>query len=240
VPWGCQAGFRSLALICETIKITGFLFCFLVVSSSAAALGAELSGQVVATMNSGRYTYLQLEKNGGRQWVAVPAILLRVGDEVDVRPGITMRAFSSPTLRLTFEEIIFSPGVKTIAARVAGADAGTPGSPAAAATLEKATGDAIYTIEELFARKSDLDGQEVVVIGKVVKISQHNGKLWIRIIDGTGSRKRGNHKLIVTSEQGAENGDIITVKGIVRADKSIGSFTYDVVVEDAAIEKKTI
>ena len=39
----------------------------------------SLSGKVVETMNSGGYTYVSLESNGKKTWVAVPATAVKVG-----------------------------------------------------------------------------------------------------------------------------------------------------------------
>jgi hypothetical protein len=71
---------------------------------------AVLSGKVVETMNSGGYTYVNIEKDGKRGWVAVPTTEVKVGDEVDLLPGAEMGPFTSPSLNRTFDKIIFSGG----------------------------------------------------------------------------------------------------------------------------------
>ena len=65
------------------------------------------------TMNSGGYTYICLEKDGKKSWVAVPPTQVKVGQEIKVRPGMQMGKFTSNTLKRTFEEIVFSPGLVT-------------------------------------------------------------------------------------------------------------------------------
>jgi hypothetical protein len=71
----------------------------------------SLSGKVVETMNSGGYTYVSLENNGKKTWVAVPATAVKVGQQVACLPGMEMKNFTSKTLNRTFDSIIFSGGI---------------------------------------------------------------------------------------------------------------------------------
>jgi hypothetical protein len=98
-----------------------------------------LAGKVVETMNAGSYTYISLEKDGKKGWIAVPVTEVAVGQEVQVKPGTEMGPFSSKTLKRSFDNIIFSPGLVTEAKNQAtqgqpGAEAATtlpPGHPVA-------------------------------------------------------------------------------------------------------------
>ena len=71
----------------------------------------SLSGKVVETMNSGGYTYVSLEHDGKKTWVALPATPVKVGQEVTCQPGMEMKNFTSKTLNRTFASIIFSGGI---------------------------------------------------------------------------------------------------------------------------------
>ncbi len=73
--------------------------------------GGALSGKVVETMNSGGYTYVCLEKNGQKTWVAMPQTKVAVGQEVTCKPGMVMPNFTSKTLNRTFDSIVFSEGL---------------------------------------------------------------------------------------------------------------------------------
>lgn len=77
----------------------------------ATPAGSSLSGKVAETMNSGGYTYVCLENNGKRTWVAIPQTAVKVGQEVNCQPGMEMKNFTSKTLNRTFEGIIFSGGL---------------------------------------------------------------------------------------------------------------------------------
>jgi predicted lipoprotein len=72
-----------------------------------------LEGKVVETMNAGSYTYISLEKDGKKGWVAVPFTEVAVGQEIKVKPGTEMGLFSSKTLKRSFDNITFSPGLVT-------------------------------------------------------------------------------------------------------------------------------
>jgi hypothetical protein len=64
------------------------------------------------------------------------------------------------------------------------------------------------------------------------------GKNWLHIQDGTGDLAKNTHDLVVTSADIAEKGAIISLEGILAADKDFGSgYRYDVIVEDAVLMK---
>lgn len=81
-------------------------------AANTAPAGISLSGKVVETMNSGGYTYISLENNGTKTWVAIPATAVKVGQMVTCQPGAEMKNFTSKTLNRTFESIIFSGGIR--------------------------------------------------------------------------------------------------------------------------------
>lgn len=73
--------------------------------------GKPIKGKVLETMNSGGYTYLQVQAPEGAVWVAIPESKVTTGQEVDCRPGMTMTNFQSKSLNRTFDRIIFSSGI---------------------------------------------------------------------------------------------------------------------------------
>ena len=101
---------------------------------------AILSGKVVEAIQVQSYTYLLIEKDGKKGWAAIPSAEVKVGEQVDLIPGVDMGQFTSTSLKRTFDSIHFSAGIK----QAGGADAAaalppghpkTPGAPAAAAAL---------------------------------------------------------------------------------------------------------
>ncbi len=73
--------------------------------------GQAIKGKVVETMNAGGYTYLQLDSDQGKVWVAIPETKVEKGKEVTASPGMVMANFESKTLKKTFDVIVFSPGL---------------------------------------------------------------------------------------------------------------------------------
>jgi hypothetical protein len=244
-----------------------------------AAPGADgkLSGTVLETMDSGGYTYLQIDTGLSKPWVAIPQATVKVGDKVDCQPGMVMKNFSSKTLDKTFDTIVFSSGLGGAAAASQGgmmggmgnpqkkgatmggndsfasavqAEGGRPAiqQPAAESggslgaitpfteiKVEKASGENGYTVEEIFSQREELNGKTVVIQGKVVKFSPMiMGMNWIHLQDGTGDPTSNTHDLVITTSEEVTNGDVITVEGVLAANKDFGAgYKYEAIVEKA-------
>ena len=74
--------------------------------------GAGHKGKVVSTMNSGGYTYVEVEENGQKLWVAVMETQVKAGDIVEFPDSPPMLNFQSKSLKRTFDKIIFAPGLR--------------------------------------------------------------------------------------------------------------------------------
>lgn len=106
--------------------------------------------------------------------------------------------------------------------------------------VEKAAGENGHTVEEVFTDNTKLDGKTIRVQGKIVKFSPSiMGKNWIHLQDGTGDPLKNTHDLVITtSAQPPKDQEVITVEGIVRANKDFGAgYSYVVIVEEAQIVK---
>lgn len=226
------------------------------------------SGTVIETMNASGYTYMLVENGAGKTWVAIPATTVAEGDKVDYYLGMVMEKFTSKTLNRSFDNLVFSPGMvgqkdgvvqqpaqddsfaAALNAEKSTVPAPTPvmeksaGSAGAIAPLEeisipKATATNGYTVGEIFAGATDLADQKVQVHGKVVKFSPMiMGKNWIHLQDGSGDPMQNSHDLVVTSGETVEVGSIVTVEGILAADKDFGAgYKYAAIIEEAVIVK---
>jgi len=216
------------------------LILVLVTLAAAPLAFAEeeaIRGVVAETMNSGAYTYILLDRQGEKEWFAVPESLVKVGDEIQISPGMQMGSYESPTLKRTFDKIVFSPGISGVLKRVV-SNADDKADSQEVVKVAKADGPDAYTIAEIFEKKDSLNGKKVVVRGKVVKSSEYDGLQWLRLVDGTGSSKRGDHKLVVTTAQSAAKDEVVTASGIVKVGKAYGALTYEVIVEEARLVKQ--
>ncbi len=207
---------------------------------------SSLSGKVVETMNSGGYTYVNLEKDGNTIWVALPGAEVTVGQEISCAPGMVMNDFQSKTLNRSFDTIVFSSGI--LGGRSNGTDSKAKGSKGVEAAaekkaetiqVEKASGSDAYTVAELHEKSTDLNTKSVTVRGQVVKVSPEiMGKNWIHIQDGSGNAAEGTNDILVTSQELPSVGDIVTVQGTLSRDKDFGSgYKYAVIMEEAHIKK---
>ncbi len=207
----------------------------------------EISGKVVESMAGGAYTYALLEKDGKKTWVAMPETKVVIGQELVFYGGSEMRNFKSKTLGRTFEKIFFcnAPEKKIggesdgeMAGKASVGSAGVITAVSEPIKVEKATGNSAHTVEELYTAKASLDGKEISVKGKVVKVSVGiMDKNWIHVQDGSGDPKEMTNNLVVTSQDLPKVGDIVVVNGTLRADKNFGGgYRYEVIVEEATIK----
>ncbi|NNE62930.1 MAG: hypothetical protein HKN34_02495 [Gammaproteobacteria bacterium] len=68
-------------------------------------------GKVIEALNSAGYTYIQVEENGKRVWLAAPQSAVEAGQLISWNSTSPMRNFNSPSLNRTFDEIYFVSGI---------------------------------------------------------------------------------------------------------------------------------
>ncbi|MFW5906226.1 MAG: DNA-binding protein [Desulfobia sp.] len=106
-------------------------------------------------------------------------------------------------------------------------------------SVEKSSAENGYTIGEIYSEAGELDGEEVRVRGKVVKVLPNiMGKTWVHLQDGTGSAGENTHDLVFTSEEDnmPGKGQEVEMQGVLAKDKDFGAgYSYKVIVEKAEI-----
>lgn len=204
----------------------------------------ELAGKVVETMDSGSYTYIQIETAHGKKlWVAVPKMKVTKGQHMSFIPGGVMVNFESKTLHRTFDEIIFSAGPlnkqQTDSEMKSSGSKGKVVATTENIKVEKASGENAYTIEEVYKNSERLNHKNVVIKAKVVKVSSNiMDRNWLHIQDGTGDPAKGTRDLVVTTKDLPSVGDVVTVSGTLAKDKDFGAgYNYNVIVESATVGK---
>ena len=236
----------------------------------AAIPPAPVTGKVLESMDAAGYTYINVETETGEKWIAVNLSAVEVGEKITFMDGMVMQNFFSKSLDRTFPEIVFSSGLVGKGATPpgmppagTGADSfsqalsseGTALAPAAGEMVtgskkavvefaeikvDKAPGENSYTVAEIFSKATELNGQTIVVRGKVMKVSPRiMGRNWIHIQDGTGSPEESTHDLVITtSVEAGPDWDIITMEGVLAANKDFGSgYSYSVIIEDATVKE---
>ena len=221
-----------------------------VASADAAALaGKPISGKIVETMDAAGYTYVLVDTGDLQVWAAGPRTAVKVGENVVLTGGTPMEKFHSQTLDRTFDVVIFVGSLKgsggvASAPRGSGIQQAIPGhetsaekaTPAAAVDLtdiQKISGG--NTVAELFSAKEELADTEVSVRGRVVKFNAGiMGRNWLHIQDGSGSE--GSNDLTVTTDDTAQLGDLVVIKGTLKTNQDFGhGYSYDILVEQAKV-----
>lgn len=241
-----------LALIALSLSVTSVAIAMPDMKPAAEAVGQSvpISGKVLEFMNSSGYTYLLLDINGSREWVAVPEMYIENGDDIELHAGTQMGEFTSKPLGRTFSNIIFSAGptARFLEKRKVSAHKGTdmtlpaPGKKVAGGKVveglkvDKAIGENAYTVAELFVKREDLQDKIIAVRGQVVKVSVGiMGRNWVHLMDGSG--EKSNNKLVVTTKDEPNTGDIVTATGIFHNNVDFGGgYQYAVIMEDASIK----
>jgi hypothetical protein len=227
---------------------------------------SAIRGQVLEVQNVEGYTYLRLKTRDGEVWAAVSTAAVKPGAVVDIGNPMTMENFESATLKKRFDRIIFGSIVEK-GAKDSPPKAGTPvaagtmfppplpatasamasAHPKAAAPLKaekvekvaKASGPEARTVAELVKGKAGLKDKTVVVQARVVKVNNGiMGTNWWPLQDGSGTAQDSSHDVLVTTQDTAVVGDLVTVRGTVRTDVTLGAgYAFDVMVEDAKSSK---
>ncbi len=105
--------------------------------------------------------------------------------------------------------------------------------------VEKAQGENAYTVGEIYEKSPDLNGKKIIVKAKVVKVLPNiMGRNWLHVQDGSGDPSQKTHDLVVTTSEMAQQGDIVTIEGLMVANKDFGSgYKYNALLEDAVITR---
>jgi hypothetical protein len=92
------------------------------------------------------------------------------------------------------------------------------------------------TVESVYREMKQLEGKQVTVTGKVVKVN--NGIMrrnFVHVQDGTGDKNSNN--LIVTSKQTANVGNNVTITGTVVLGTDFGmGYKYPLLIEKSSIK----
>lgn len=215
---------------------------------SSMAAASQLSGTVTETMNTGGYTYVQIDTGTKKIWAAGPETKVKVGDKVVMPPGAAMNNYHSKTLNRDFDTVYFVAAIMKEGEMQTGAAPGMtpPGQPGVgskisaskmeikAGTIKKAKDG--ETVGDVYKNKQQLVGKKVAVRGKIVKFTpQIMGKNWLHIQDGTGAP--GANDLTVTTAATVKQGDVALVTGVLAVDKDFGyGYKYGVILEDAEVK----
>jgi len=198
-------------------------------------------GEVKEVLQTTQYTYLLVDENGNKKWLATTRMEAKPGEEYFYNDGYEMVNFKSNELNRTFASVYFLDRVGKTAEEIQQGSF-SPGSEPKKAEVRKyelqiPKAEGGISIAELFEMKSDYNGKVVKISGKVVHYNPGiMNKNWIHLQDGTAFGDKFD--LTATSDTEVKVGDIITLKGTVVLDKDFGAgYFYDVLLADAQLVK---
>jgi len=189
-------------------------------------------------MDSGGYTYLNVDEGNDNYWLAIPTTAVNVGETFFYNGGMIMKNFESKALKRTFEEIKFVDGIRKTKDQVVKKEIENPhnnskkeGLSVSDYKLEKNVSD--IKLESIFSDKEAFANKEIEVKGIVVKVNKNiMDRNWIHIVDGT--KAAGKSSLAITSQDLVKVGDTVTFKGKLILDKDFGyNYVYEIILEEA-------
>ena len=207
-----------------------------------------IRGAVLETMNSGGYTYVFMETDKDKRWVAGRQADVLVGDVIQTTLGMAMSDFESKSLNRTFDVVYFVDRLENLSAPAL--PEGHPsmpmpeGHPSIDGAVEAVSTDIKVAelkpgqdIAWVYANKDAQAGQQISLRGKVVKYNDGIlGWNFIHIQDGSGDATDGSNDLIVTSKTATAVGETVVLTGTIILNKDFGAgYSFPVLMEDASI-----
>ena len=95
----------------------------------------------------------------------------------------------------------------------------------------------VKTISDLYQQRATLNGQQVTLRGKVIKVNNLiMDRNWVHLQDGSGDAADGSNAITITTQDKAQINDQVTVTGTLAVDLDFGSgYKYPLLVEKATI-----
>lgn len=195
------------------------------------------AAKVTEKIDASNYTYLRVNEKNKTYWIAVTSMDIQKGDMVYFSQAMEMKNFKSESLNRTFESILFVQDASKFPNQKPGSNPHSNLTNQSNEQINIETPEDGKTVEQIYAEKMELKGRTVKVRGKVIKINQNiMNRNWVHLQDGTGDER--SFDLVITTQDLANAGDIITVEGTVAVDKDFGSgYFFPVIVEEAKIVK---
>lgn len=205
-------------------------------ASLFAAKGDVYTGVVVDILNGGGYTYLQIEDNFKKtHWAALEGVNIDKGVEVRFTEEMRAEKFESKTLNRTFENLIFASNLQY---RTKTPEAGNLAMITQVVKESPYKQNGTLSVQEVIEKRENFKGKSVSIRGRVVKASSNIlERNFIHIQDGTADGEEVG-RVVFTSKELPNVGDIVTAKGVVSVDKNFGSgYVYKIIVENTSFTK---
>jgi len=197
--------------------------------------------EIIPTAN---YTFLNVNEGDKNFWIAINSNDKKVGETYYFIGGLLKKNFESKALNKTFDELYL---VGNLVSANHGNQTKLPDTQNENTDLTKASvsnsvaqnivrQNGSIKISEIVDNPKKYEGQTVQIDGECTKINMGiMGKNWIHLKDGS----KDDFDLVITSNDVAAVGDVVTIKGSVVLNKDFGAgYKYDLILENGVIVKK--
>jgi len=197
--------------------------------------------EIIPTPN---YTFLNVNEGDKSFWIAINSNDKKVGETYYFVGGLLKENFESKELNRTFDELYLVGNLvsanhgnqmKLPDAQNENIDlAKAPVSNSVTQNIVRQSGS--LKISEIVNNPKKYEGQTVQIDGECTKINMGiMGKNWIHLKDGS----KDDFDLVITSNDIATVGEVVTIKGNVVLNKDFGAgYKYDLILENGVIVKK--
>lgn len=204
--------------------------------------GWDHTVKVAEVIQTSNYTYLDVEENGKRYWMAIAKNNVAPGQLMYYNSGLPMSNFESKELDRIFEQILFvqvvsdNPNPESTLAPMERAMVNKSAGEKKQVEIAPVTGG--LTLEQVYDQREQLAGKEIVVKGIVTKYNPAIlNRNWLHIQDGTEKGK--NYDLTITTNDETKVGEIVVFKGTLNLNVDFGSgYAYDLILENATLQKE--
>ncbi len=207
------------------------------------AASSEHKVVVEEVLNTEKYSYLNVTKDGEKFWIAISKREVMVGDTYYYKGGLLKKNFFSKEFNRVFETVYLvsniwkkptiAEGGSAVDEALAHSHRGAHPSPNLEVKDIQHTEGAIK-LSDLFENKSNYANQTIKVTGKVVKVNPMiMNRNWLHLQDGTGE----GLDLTITTSESVPLGAIVSLEGRIALDKDFGAgYRYDIIMEGAVLK----
>lgn len=190
--------------------------------------------KVTEVIHAGSYTYLGVQSGDRNYWAVVNRADLPVGAWVRFTEEMLYPHYHSKALERDFEDVVFASELFYRTTEDASKHLDFITKPLEESPYKTKNS---LSIEQIQKQKESLKDKSVTLRAKVVKVSQNIlNRNWVHLQDGTGVPNEGEPvgRIVATSDELPNVGQIVTVQGILGIEKEFGSgYIYPMIIENS-------
>lgn len=200
--------------------------------------GSQTEHKVIVkdTLNTERYSYLNVAENGNDFWIAIQKRNVQIGGTYYFSGAILKRNFESKEFNKVFDTIYlvsnFAPHPIESGSLISNEEI-SGGQASETNNNNNNTDDGSVKISELYSNPSEYEGKIIRVSGRCIKVNPMiMNRNWVHIQDGSSE----DHDLTVTTTSNIDVGLNVTFEGTISLNKDFGAgYVYEIIMENATV-----